>query len=331
MTVFTWIERELHPRPCTSDEFIYDRMESQSGQSLPIIYSEFDPAIRMHWTDRGAILDFALSLGDGHILDFGPGDGWPSLPLAPFVRQITAIDSSLKRIQVCRENQIRLRIENVEFHHLYAGRPLPIDDASIDGIAAASSVEQAPDPEFVLREFHRVLKPGGPVRLYYEALWQYRGLEQEIWLHEIDDTHVILILYDRDLEREQVVQYALDLSLSHADIVDHFNPGGKSVTCQYITADKLKAVIEKITDCRICITTQPSGKTFIRLLENIGFRGIRPSPAGYMIAGEIYDSLEPSKWPGTLPDVDRLLHESVQAALQRTAPIELDPPLTARK
>ena len=38
MDIFTWIEQELHPQPCTSDKFIYDDMESQSGRCLPLIY-----------------------------------------------------------------------------------------------------------------------------------------------------------------------------------------------------------------------------------------------------------------------------------------------------
>ncbi|OZV10577.1 hypothetical protein CIW83_19435 [Tissierella sp. P1] len=41
-SIFSWIEEKLAPIYCTSEEFIYNEMESQSGYSLPIIYKPFD-------------------------------------------------------------------------------------------------------------------------------------------------------------------------------------------------------------------------------------------------------------------------------------------------
>jgi hypothetical protein len=37
MDIFEWIDQELRPEACSSAEFIYDDMESQSGRCLPII------------------------------------------------------------------------------------------------------------------------------------------------------------------------------------------------------------------------------------------------------------------------------------------------------
>jgi len=69
--IFGWINRELEPALSNSEEFMYDDMASQSGRCLPIIYQEFDPNKRSHWCDRGAILDFYYSTGEGKILYFG--------------------------------------------------------------------------------------------------------------------------------------------------------------------------------------------------------------------------------------------------------------------
>ena len=61
MNVFDWLQQELAPQPCTSAEFIYDDMDSQSGRSLPIIYRPFDAWQKGHWRDRGALFDYLFS------------------------------------------------------------------------------------------------------------------------------------------------------------------------------------------------------------------------------------------------------------------------------
>ena len=81
--VIDWILVNVELRQSSPVVAIYDRMESQSGESLPVIYEPFDGRWRSHFLGRGQILDYAVSVGDGRILDFGPGDGWPSLLIAP--------------------------------------------------------------------------------------------------------------------------------------------------------------------------------------------------------------------------------------------------------
>ncbi len=202
MDIFDWISRELAPRPMTTEALLYDHMDSQSGRSLPVIYQAFDPADRGHWRDRGAALDFVLSTqGEGgRVLDFGPGDGWPSLIIAPFVGEVVGVEGSHRRVDVCRENAARLGMANATFVYNEPGAPLPFDDGSFDAVVAASSVEQSPDPQATLAEFHRVLRPGGRVRLRYEALGRYRGgKEREAWLWAIDAATTRLMLYDRHI------------------------------------------------------------------------------------------------------------------------------------
>ena len=89
-----WVKENLKPKRCDSTQLIYDYVESQSGRCLPIIYQPFDATKRSHWADRGAIWDFYHSVGDGLLLDFGPGDGWPSLVLAPHVKEVIGVDAS---------------------------------------------------------------------------------------------------------------------------------------------------------------------------------------------------------------------------------------------
>ena len=191
MTVFQWIDANLKPEPCDSTRLLYDDMESQSDRCLPIIYQPFDPGNKAHWCDRGAALDFVFATrGEGRrLLDLGPGDGWPSLITAPFAAEVVGVDASLRRVEVCRDNAARLGISNVEFIHVDPGTALPFEDAAFDGVMAASSVEQTPDPRWSLREIHRVLKPGGRFRIRYEDLDRYRdGRNRDTWLVAIDES-----------------------------------------------------------------------------------------------------------------------------------------------
>lgn len=201
--ILSWIERELPITCCTSDVFVYDDMQSQSGESLPVIYVPFDGNKASHWDDRGQILDFLCAVcGRGkRLLDIGPGDGWPSLGVAPFAAEVVGVDASWKRVEVCEGNAARLGISNARFVHVPAGRPLPFEDESFDGAMAASSIEQTPDPKATLSEIFRVLRPGGRIRIYYEALGLYRGRwERDVWLAGIGDDRSRLIIYDRDIE-----------------------------------------------------------------------------------------------------------------------------------
>lgn len=137
--LFDWIGHNLQPTACTTPELIYDDLESQSGRSLPIIYQPFDVADRGHWRDRGSLFDFLLSCAGpgaaddstplGRVLDFGPGDGWPSLLLAPFAREIVGVDASARRVDVCRENARRLELGNATFVHVPSCTSLPASDS----------------------------------------------------------------------------------------------------------------------------------------------------------------------------------------------------------
>jgi hypothetical protein len=71
-----WALEQKNHRVCTSTEFMYDEMESQSGESLPVIYRGFDLGKRADWHDEGCIIDFATSVGTqgSRIMDFGPGE-----------------------------------------------------------------------------------------------------------------------------------------------------------------------------------------------------------------------------------------------------------------
>jgi SAM-dependent methyltransferase len=331
-SVFEWIERELEPRSCNSEEIIYDDIDSQSGRSLPVIYQPFDASQRSHWRDRGSLFDYLYSTGGKKLLDFGPGDGWPSLIVAPYVDEIQGVDGAPRRVQVCTENAKRLGISNVTFAHVAPGAPLPFEDESFDGVMAASSIEETEDPEANLRELFRVLRPAGRLRMSYEALSVYKdGRERESWLFPIDHHTCRLILYDRHVDKESVTEYGITFAMSHRDITQLFSEQDRPISFEMITVPLLEKAGPHIQDARICTLPHPCGKTMASFLENVGFREIIPSHSGADLAGRLFDELPKEQRPTDLEGVDAAIRPLVKIGVQMAAPLEMDPMITAVK
>ncbi len=339
MTVFEWIAEQLMPEVRPTTALIYDGMASQSGWALPIIYETFDASNVAHWCDRGAALDYALATHSAgkRVLDFGPGDGWPSLILAPFAGEVVGVDGSQRRVDVCTENAARLGISNASFVHTPPGAPLPFDDGTFDAVVAASSVEQTPDPRATLAEFHRVLRPGGRLRLFYEALNRYQGSsEREAWLWSLDERTTRLVLYDRNLETEITVQIALTFALPRQDVIEALGAAGEvsdfsTVSFSTITPEVLTRLMPVTIDAAASTTRHPSCTTWIRWLGEAGFSEARPTHSGSRIAGRVFGTLGAQERPDTIERIDAYLRPFVAIAVELPAPVELDPMITAVK
>ncbi|MBN1933608.1 MAG: class I SAM-dependent methyltransferase [Anaerolineae bacterium] len=338
MDSIDWIEQNLNPTPCTSAGLLYDHMDSQSGRSLPIIYQPFDVTDRGHWTDRGSLFDFLSTAGQsgGHILDFGPGDGWPSLILAPFVDRVTGVDGSQRRVEVCRENAARLGIDNATFIYVEPGQPLPYGDNTFDGIAAASSVEQTPDPYRTLQELHRVLRPEGKLRLSYEGLECYRGEgEFEAWLTGVGNDACKLVIYHRNVGGERVNHYGLTLAMPQEKARIVLTPDGKDITQDTLTVERLEQLRPSIAQASKLTLRHPSASTWLKWLDEIGFGSAQTTHCGAAFAWLLYDALSPERHPTSIDALDDLLRTGAQVATQLAAPNVLpggrDPWITAAK
>jgi SAM-dependent methyltransferase len=334
MNILDWIRAEFDPQPTTTEALIYDHMASQSGHMLPIIYQPFNPADRGHWRDRGAALDFVAATRSrgARVLDFGPGDGWPSLIIAPWVGEVIGIEGSQRRVAACRTNAERLDITNATFQYVAPGDPLPFEDGSFDAVVAASSVEQSLDPRATLAEFHRVLKPGGRVRLRYESLNRYRGdEEQELWIWSSDEGTTRLILYDRHIDEEFTVQVVLTYALPAARVAAAFGVEGRDLTVRDLTIAGLERLRDGLVSAGICTTVHPSGDTLSRWLTEIGFRQVFPTHDGISFAGALFEQLPADARPITLEDIDAYLAPAIKVVVELPAPVETDPAITAVK
>ena len=327
-----WALDNLKPRKCATPDFIYDHMESQSGRCLAHIYEPFDNNNFIHFSDRGITWDFILSTGGGKILDFGPGDGWPSLVVAPFVQTVIGCDGSKKRVVICKENAIRMGIDNTQFVHVEPDSPLPFDDASFDGVMAASSLEQTPDPKATLAELLRVLKPGGRLRMFYEALGRYKGkLERDVWVLDEGQPSWHLVLYKRDIANELVHQIRLTVKRDPSIAGRTLHQLVSQLAYRELTPELMVSLADNLEDAAICTTTHPSGETWQSWLIDVGFSKVTPTRSGGAFAKDLYRSLAEGGRHLSLNELDDSLKESLPEVVNTIVPIDQDPPLTATK
>jgi SAM-dependent methyltransferase len=340
MDIITWIEKNLNPKACNSEEFIYDEMESQSGFSLPILYQPFDPRTAWHWGDRGSLYDFLYATeGEGkRLLDFGPGDGWPSLIVAPFAGEVIGVDGSRKRVQVCTENAARLGIGNARFVHYEPGSRLPFPDEYFDGVMAASSIEQTPDPKATIGELFRVLRPGGRLRITYEGLSGYRGEhENDAGLEASGERAAWLVLYARDIAQEKARMAKIRFDMSMEETLQALSPGKERVAWEDLETARLEALRGRMIEAQTCTLRHPSGKTYCQWLKEAGFSQVLPTYDGSWFAVGMYHQIAEEDRPGSLEGVDALLRPAVKIVVQKMrAPLEVDgfstdPPITGVK
>jgi len=136
-----------------------------SGEELSACYppAYYDDFIKKYWKDfyKGRRLGKYLKTlaGDGVFLDIGGAIG----TMAAGVRE-----ESGWRVGGTEFSQISCSVakavNNVDFSAAPAG-VLPFDDASADFIHANNIIEHMRSPSCTLREFRRVLRPGGRLRL----------------------------------------------------------------------------------------------------------------------------------------------------------------------
>ncbi len=120
-----------------------------------IVPDETEPGIVALHLKRYA---FALPWCEGReVLDLGCGVGYGTAFLADAAQRVVGGDVDEASIAYARGRYAR---PNVEFLVLDATR-LPFDDASFDAVCSFETIEHVADPEALVREAARALRPAG--------------------------------------------------------------------------------------------------------------------------------------------------------------------------
>ena len=124
-----------------------------------------------------ALLDHSLVIGD-----LGCGTGSLTAALAPHVTRVHAIDGSAAMLAIARTTLSGMPNVHVAQAQL---EELPLEDNVLDLAVLMLVLHHVVDPPGVLREVHRVLRPGGRVLITdmrAHANEQYRQSMGHVWL-----------------------------------------------------------------------------------------------------------------------------------------------------
>ena len=105
-----------------------------------------------------------LGITEGsRVLDVGCGSGGPVLYLArAFLAQVTGADHNPEAVATAARLAAQQGVAaRARFVTADAGRPLPLDDGQFDAIVCIDAINHLPDRAGVLRDWRRLLKPGG--------------------------------------------------------------------------------------------------------------------------------------------------------------------------
>lgn len=98
---------------------------------------------------------------NAHVLEVASGSGGPALYLARKHKcHITGVDINEEGLTTARQAALDSGITGINFQFADMDKPLPFEDESFDAILCMDSMNHFHDRVGVLREWHRVLKPG---------------------------------------------------------------------------------------------------------------------------------------------------------------------------
>ena len=113
--------------------------------------------------------------GDGPWLDAGCGAGVLAFEVAARNFYILGVDLSRNMIERCMANARRFKLSSNTAFQIGDVESLPYADSSMAGVICSGVIEYCEEPEIVLAEFARVLRPGAPIIITFNnALSPYR-------------------------------------------------------------------------------------------------------------------------------------------------------------
>ena len=126
---------------------------------LSRVYDEINPFV---WNERmrTEAIDLLDLQADDRVLDVGCGTGFATEGLLERTERVHGLDQS--RHQLERAWAKFGKTDRVRFYRGDAER-LPFADDAFDAVWSSGSIEYWPDPVAALREFRRVVRPGGGV------------------------------------------------------------------------------------------------------------------------------------------------------------------------
>lgn len=194
-----------------------DRTEKRSFEAAAAHWDEKPKRVRLAEDIAEAVKKQVPLDEKMDILDFGCGTGLLGLALQPLVRSVTGVDSSPAMLEILRQKVTSMGIDNVDT------RLLDIDEGDVltgkyDLVVSAMTLHHVPDIDRLLKQFCRVLKPGGRLAL--------ADLDEEGGRFHEDNHGVFHFGFDRQALCRQLADTGFfDVRAQTAAIVTKTEPG----------------------------------------------------------------------------------------------------------
>ena len=141
--------------------------------------------------DLAWLVEAAALTGNERVLDVATGGGHTAFALAPHAKQVVALDLTRPMLEVAQQEARARHLSNISYLEGNA-QALPCEDSSFDVVACRHAPHHFPNVQQAVREWARVLKPGG--RLVLADSTSPEEPEADALLHEIetlrDPSHV---------------------------------------------------------------------------------------------------------------------------------------------
>lgn len=180
-TMINWLSRQpLDKVVCGRIESVLQSRRSESADFFGRLAHRWDQ-LRVECFGPSFHLEALMALlpREWRVLDVGVGTGYMLPALAKTFAQVIGVDPAQEMLDACRLRVERCGFTNVELHQAQA-TDLPLDASNVNLCIASLVLHHEPSPADALREFARVIRPGGRLML----------VEQEA--HELTRFHEIM-------------------------------------------------------------------------------------------------------------------------------------------
>jgi ubiquinone/menaquinone biosynthesis C-methylase UbiE len=145
----------------TAETYFASLTEWDHHLAKPFSRADEAPAMLVNF----AVLLQGLRLSPGDVvLDFGGGTGWLSRFLTQLGCRAIVLDVSATALEIARALYERMPVIGAQPAPQFLrfdGRRIDLPDAGVDRIVCFDAFHHAPNPAEMIREFARILKPGG--------------------------------------------------------------------------------------------------------------------------------------------------------------------------